>query len=60
MTMDAPDLMLECLKLAVPVCLATQDKSAASVVSFATELYNAVNTAGKTSPNGTLSSKPKR
>jgi len=53
-------MMLECLKLAVPVCVATHDKDAASVVKMATTFYNAVVASGTSRSDSTPASKPRR
>lgn len=58
--MTDTELMLECMKLAVPICLATADKSADAVVKLSTTFYNVAVTAGKTSSERNPSAKPKR
>jgi hypothetical protein len=58
---DHPEtMMLECMKLAVPVCLATHDKDATSVVKMATAFYNAIVASGTSQSDSTPTPKPKR
>jgi hypothetical protein len=58
--MSEPELMLECMKLAVQLGLAQADKDVGSVVKNSTVLYNHAVAAGKTSGKPALSMKPKQ
>jgi hypothetical protein len=58
--MTEPEMMLECIKLAVALALASQDKSTGTIATVSTALYTHANSAGKTSPPKTLSLKPRQ